>query len=428
MLHRNAKLTPAGRRLLVDRIASGRPVAHVAAEMGVARQTAHRWWRRFVAEGESGLQDRSCRPRRSPRRTPRALERRIERLRRRQKLGPVRIGYRLGLAASTVYRVLCRLGLQRLSWLDRPTGRVIRRYEHPHPGDLLHMDIKKLGRIPPGGGWRAHGRGRAGARQRVGYAYIHSAVDDHSRLAYSEVLADERAVTVVAFWRRALAWFADRGVTAQAVLTDNGSAYRSADFARACLAAGIRHRRTRPYRPQTNGKVERFNRTLLEGMGLRSRLPLRAGTHGRARALAAPLQSPPRSHRPRRSTSAQPCHQPPGTVQLALDAPTEIVLFRVAQEAVGNALQHSGTDRVRVSLRAGAGEALMTVQDWGSGIDPTAAAVAREEGHHLGLVGMRERAELLGGSFAIETVPGKGTTISVRVPATAGVGATAERA
>ena len=317
MLHRNAKLTPAGRRLLVDRIASGRPVAHVAAEMGVARQTAHRWWRRFVAEGESGLQDRSCRPRRSPRRTPRALERRIERLRRRQKLGPVRIGYRLGLAASTVYRVLCRLGLQRLSWLDRPTGRVIRRYEHPHPGDLLHMDIKKLGRIPPGGGWRAHGRGRAGARQRVGYAYIHSAVDDHSRLAYSEVLADERAVTVVAFWRRALAWFADRGVTAQAVLTDNGSAYRSADFARACLAAGIRHRRTRPYRPQTNGKVERFNRTLLEGMGLRSRLPLRAGTHGRARALAAPLQSPPRSHRPRRSTSAQPCHQPPGTVQLA---------------------------------------------------------------------------------------------------------------
>ena len=316
MLHRNAKLTPAGRRLLVDRIASGRPVAHVAAEMGVARQTAHRWWRRFVAEGESGLQDRSCRPRRSPRRTPRALERRIERLRRRQKLGPVRIGYRLGLAASTVYRVLCRLGLQRLSWLDRPTGRVIRRYEHLHPGDLLHMDIKKLGRIPPGGGWRAHGRGRAGARQRVGYAYIHSAVDDHSRLAYSEVLADERAVTVVAFWRRALAWFADRGVTAQAVLTDNGSAYRSADFARACLAAGIRHRRTRPYRPQTNGKVERFNRTLLEEWAYVRVYRLRAGTHGRARALAAPLQSPPRSHRPRRSTSGQPCHQPPGTVHL----------------------------------------------------------------------------------------------------------------
>ena len=284
MLHRNAKLTPAGRRLLVDRIASGRPVAHVAAEMGVARQTAHRWWRRFVAEGESGLQDRSCRPRRSPRRTPRALERRIERLRRRQKLGPVRIGYRLGLAASTVYRVLCRLGLQRLSWLDRPTGRVIRRYEHPHPGDLLHMDIKKLGRIPPGGGWRAHGRGRAGARQRVGYAYIHSAVDDHSRLAYSEVLADERAVTVVAFWRRALAWFADRGVTAQAVLTDNGSAYRSADFARACLAAGIRHRRTHPTGPRPTARSSASTaRCSRNGLTFASTAPSR---HARPRSRA----------------------------------------------------------------------------------------------------------------------------------------------
>ena len=195
---------------------------------------------------------------------PARLERRIERLRRREKLGPARIGYRLGLASSTVYRVLCRLDLQRLSWLDRPSGRVIRRYEHPSHGDLLHMDIKKLGRIPSGGGWRVHGRGSAGRRQRVGYAYVHSIVDDHSRLAYSEVLADERVGTVVGFWNRVLAWFADRGVMAQAMLTDNGSAYRSADFARACLAADVRHRRTRPYTPRTNGKVERFNRTLLE--------------------------------------------------------------------------------------------------------------------------------------------------------------------
>lgn len=263
-LHPNAKLTPAGRRLLVQRIASGRPIAHVAAEMGVARQTAYRWWRRWLAEGEAGLGDRSCRPWRSPRRTPRTLERRIERLRRRLKLGPVRIAYRLGLAASTVYRVLGRLGLRRLSWLDRPTGRVIRRYEHADSGDLVHVDIKKLGRIPAGGGWKAHGRGQAGRRQRVGYAYIHSAVDDHSRLAYSEVLPDERAETAVGFWCRAYAWFAERGVTVQAVLTDNGSAYRSADFARTCAEARVRHRFTRPYRPQTNGKVERFNRTLLE--------------------------------------------------------------------------------------------------------------------------------------------------------------------
>ena len=184
-MHRNAKLTPAGRRILVERIQSGRPAAHVAAEMSVARKTAYKWWQRWLAEGEAGLQDRSSRPQRSPARVPARLERRIERLRRRRKLGPARIAWRLRMAPSTVYRVLCRLGLNRLSWLDRPTGRVIRRrYEHPRPGDLLHMDVKKLGRIPPGGGWRVHGRGRDRhhGHSRVGYAYIHSVVDDHSRL------------------------------------------------------------------------------------------------------------------------------------------------------------------------------------------------------------------------------------------------------
>ncbi len=263
-MHSNAKLTLVGRGLLVQRIAAGRPIAHVAAEMGVSRQTAYRWWRRFLANGALRLIDRPCRPHRSPRRTAHPLERRIERLRRREKLGPVRIGYRLGLAGSTVYRVRCRLGLQCLRWLDRPTGRVIRRYEHAAPGDLVHVDIKKLGRIPTGGGWRVHGRSQAGVRQRAGYVYIHSAVDDDSRLAYSEGLPDERASTVVAFWQQALVWFAQRGVTVRAVLTDNGSAYRSTDFARACVVAGLRHRRTRPYHSQTNGKVERFNRTLLE--------------------------------------------------------------------------------------------------------------------------------------------------------------------
>lgn len=263
-MHPNAKLTPAGRLLLVERIATGRPIAHVAAEMGIARQTATRWWRRWNEEGEGGLLDRSSRPHHSPSRCSARQERLVERLRRREKLGPVRIGYRLGMAASTVYRVLRRLGLQRLAWLDRPSGMVIRRYEHAHPGDLLHMDIKKLGRIPPGGGWRAHGRGKASGKRRVGYAYIHSVVDDHSRLAYSEVLADEQATTTVAFFGRAVVWFAARKVDIHAVLTDNGSAYRSTRFADACRTLGIRHRRTRPYRPQTNGKVERFNRTLLE--------------------------------------------------------------------------------------------------------------------------------------------------------------------
>lgn len=263
-MHRNAKLSPAGRLVLVQRIAAGRPVAHVAAEMGIARQTAYRWWRRFREEGVLGLEDRSSRPRRSPRWTSAAVVRQVERLRRRFKLGPVRIAYRLGLASSTVYRVLCRLGLQRLSWLDRPTGRVIRRYEHERPGDLVHMDIKKLGRIRPGGGWRFHGRGKVARPGRVGYSYVHSAVDDHSRLAYSEILGDERSETVIAFWRRATAWFAERGIAVHAVLTDNGSAYCSNSFASLCRELGMLHRRTRPYTPQTNGKVERFNRTLLD--------------------------------------------------------------------------------------------------------------------------------------------------------------------
>ena len=242
-MHPNAKLTPAGRRILVERIASGRPAAHVAAEMGVARKTAYKWWCRWLAEGEASLRDRSSRPRRCPTQVPARIERRSDRLRRRRKLGPARIAAQLHMAPSTVYRVLCRLALNRLAWLDRPTGRVIRRsYEHPAPGDLIHIDIKKLGRIPPGGGWRAHGRGRDPyhGHSRVGYAFVHSAVDDHSRLAYSEVLADECAVTAIAFWRRARAWFDEHGVSGRAVLTDNGSCYRSNAFKRACLATGVR--------------------------------------------------------------------------------------------------------------------------------------------------------------------------------------------
>lgn len=253
-----------GRLTLVERIEAGRPIAHVADEMGVARQTASRWWRRWLQEGRDGLYDRSSQPKRSPRKTPPEEEQRIEQLRREEKLGPARIAHRLQKVASTVHRVLCRKNLNRLDHMDRPTGRAIRRYEHDSPGDLLHMDIKKLGRIPAGGGWRIHGRGIVSRHQRVGYAYIHSAVDDHSRLAYSEVLADERAETAVGFWQRAVDWFADHGVGVQAVLTDNGSAYRSARFAELCEELRVRHRRTRPYCPQTNGKAERFNRTLLD--------------------------------------------------------------------------------------------------------------------------------------------------------------------
>ena len=253
---------------MVLRIEAGRPVAHVAAEMGISRPTAYKWWHRWSEHGEAGLVDRSCQPRSCPHQTSAAVTAEIEELRRTLKLGPARIGHRLGVPPSTVHRVLVRLGLNRLAWIDRPTGRVIRRYERAAPGDLVHVDIKKLGRIPDGGGWKVLGR-QAGIKnnnghgpRRVGYGYIHSAVDDHTRLAYSEILNDERKETASGFWTRAHAWFAEHGIQIREVLTDNGSCYRSHLFDDAL--GDITHRFTRPYRPQTNGKVERFNRTMLE--------------------------------------------------------------------------------------------------------------------------------------------------------------------
>ena len=266
-MHRNAKLTPAGRRTLIERIQCGRPVAHVAAEMGISRPTAYKWWERFRHEGWTGLEDRSSRPKSCPHQTPRAVERQIEQLRRRYKLGPARIAGILGMAASTVYRVLVRLGLQRLAWMDRPTGRVIRRIHTDRPGELVHIDTKKLGRIPDGGGWRGYGRAakRAGQEPRtLGYAFIHSAVDAYSRVAYCEVLNAENQATCTAFFTRAHAWFATHNITIERVLTDNGNGYRSHLWRVLCDHLGVRHTRTKPYHPATNGKVERFNRTLLD--------------------------------------------------------------------------------------------------------------------------------------------------------------------
>ena len=270
LLHRNARLTGWGRRELVRRIVSGTPVAHAAEQMNVSRATAGKWFGRHLEDplGQWWV-DRSSRPRHSPNQTPAKIEARIVTLRQRRKLGPARIAGQLDMAPSTVHRVLVRHACNRLAWMDRPTGRVIRRYEHDHPGDLVHIDIKKLGKIPPGGGWRAHGRGTVtrsarAKRPRIGYGYVHSIVDDHSRVAYSEVLRDERADTAVAFFRRARAWFAAHGIVIRAVLSDNGPCYRSTVFRAELADAGIKHRFTRPYRPQTNGKVERFNRTLLD--------------------------------------------------------------------------------------------------------------------------------------------------------------------
>lgn len=267
MAHVMPRLNAYGRLLLVQRVAAGRPVAHVAAEMGVSRATAYKWIRRFREEGPAGLADRSCRPRTSPRRTPQAVEERILQLRAQRRLGPARIAGILGMHASTVHRVLARHRQPRLAWLDRPTGRVIRRYEHPAPGDLLHMDVKKLGRIPDGGGWRGTGDKSMfpDRRRATGFEYVHAIVDDHSRLAYAEIHPDEKADTVAAFMDRALAFLVEHGIGARALLTDNAWAYRHGRRLRELLADhGIEHRFIRPYRPQTNGKAERFNRTLLE--------------------------------------------------------------------------------------------------------------------------------------------------------------------
>ncbi|MFD8888870.1 IS481 family transposase [Streptomyces erythrochromogenes] len=267
MSHRNARLTVFGRRLLVERVASGRPIAHVAAEMGISRATAHKWVRRWRTEGEAGLADRSSRPRTTPHRTAAAIEARVCDLRRDRKLGPARIGPIVGLPASTVHRILTRHRLHRLAWMDRPTGTVIRRYERDRPGELIHVDVKKLGRIPTGGGHKALGR-EAGRSKKsgVGFDYVHSAVDDHSRLAYSEIHPDEKVATCADFLARAAAFFHTQGITRiERVLTDNAWAYRKGLAWKAVLSdIGAAGKLTRAYRPQTNGKVERFNRTLLE--------------------------------------------------------------------------------------------------------------------------------------------------------------------
>jgi transposase InsO family protein len=265
-MHGNARLTPVGRLTMVMRIESGRPVAHVAAEMGISRPTAYKWWRRWQEAGVEGLVDRSSRPRSCPHQTPPSIEAAIVELRTTLKHGPARIGGRLGVPASTVHRVLVRHGMNRLAWMDRPTGRVIRRIHTDRPGELVHVDVKKLGRIPDGGGWRVHGRAavRIGRDQRSrGMSYVHSAIDAHSRLAFSEIHNDERGPTCSGFFARARAFFADHGISRiEAVLTDNAKAYLSRDFQAAL--EGAEHRRIRPYTPRTNGKVERFNRTLLD--------------------------------------------------------------------------------------------------------------------------------------------------------------------
>lgn len=267
-MHGNAPLTPQGRLRLVQRIEAGWTVAAAAESMNISRQCAHKWWSRYRTEGVDGLRDRSSRPLSCPHQTPARVERRIVALRHARKLGPARLAGIVGVPASTVHRVLVRHGVNRLRWMDRPTGRVIRRIHTSRPGELVHIDVKKLARVPDGGGHKIHGRTgpRNGSmvKRGLGYTHVHTAIDAYSRLAYSEFAGVENTVNCVAFLHRAIAWFAAQGITVEKILTDNGNGYRSIPWRDTCDELGITHRRTKPYHPATNGKVERFNRTLLD--------------------------------------------------------------------------------------------------------------------------------------------------------------------
>lgn len=277
MSHANARTNLFARRLIVERVAAGWPPAHVAEQLGISRSTVYKWLRRYEQGGEAALADRSSRPKRMPQRTPEGVERKVLAARRRLKRGAVVLAAELGMNPSTVGRILARHDVPHLSAIDPITGEAVRssrrspnRYEHPVPGAMVHIDVKKLGRIPAGGGWRLHSRDAAISvanrhkRTPIGYDYIHTAIDDYTRLAYSEVLPDEKDPTCAGFLYRAMSWFAAHGVAVHQILTDNALVYRrGTDWAGTCSAWGLTRRFTKPGCPWTNGKAERFNRTLL---------------------------------------------------------------------------------------------------------------------------------------------------------------------
>jgi transposase InsO family protein len=271
--HGNARTLFHGRLLIVQRHQAGWPQAHIAKAMGISRKCVKTWLDRYATEGEAGLRDRSSRPHHTPRRTSAEVESRVVELGRRERRGPAWISAELGVPARTVSRILVRHAMPPLAALDPITGQVIRaskatavRYEREHPGELVHMDVKKIGRIPDGGGWRVHGRANRDAtrdrKAKIGYDYVHSLVDDHSRLAYSEVLPDEKGLTCAGFLDRALAYFAAHGIAqVRELMTDNAWSYRWS-LRELCAIHGIRQIFIKPHCPWQNGKVERLNRTL----------------------------------------------------------------------------------------------------------------------------------------------------------------------
>ncbi|WP_353987257.1 IS481 family transposase [Ruicaihuangia caeni] len=301
MVHRNARLTVTGRLILVRRILGGRPVSHVAKEMGVSRQCAHRWVGRYRVAGEAGLSDRSSRPVSSPAATPPETAAAVVELRSRERLGRDEVARACGISPRTASRLIAKAGLPALHQLDPVTGIALRasrrtqvRYERDAPGDLIHIDVKKLGRIPDGGGWRTqgpdfidhhHGRDR---KVKLGFDYVHVAVDDHSRLAFAQIPPDEKGTTCAAFLAAATDFFARHGIPIREVMTDNAKNYTvSTAFQTQLHAVGATHITTRPHCPWQNGKAERFNRTMQEYWAYRA--PYISNQH-RADALAPWLE------------------------------------------------------------------------------------------------------------------------------------------
>jgi transposase InsO family protein len=319
MVHVNAALTPRQRlrlaRLIVE---DDWPPSRAAEFFHVTWRTADKWAKRYRDEGATGMNDRSSARHSQHAKTPEPLKRKIVHLRLKQRLGPVPIAAKLNMSASTVHAVLVRCRLSRLTYIDRVTGEPARRYERSRPGELLHVDVTKYGNVPDGGGWRYLGRAqgnwnrqatrdRTGIKARkyqpkVGTCFVHTVIDDYTRLAYAECHDDERAVTAVAVLYRAVAWFAERGVVVERVLSDNGSAYKSDLWRDTCAELDIKMNKTRPYRPQTNGKIERFHRTLSDGWAYKK---LYNSENTRRAALAGWLHQY-NHHRPHSALGGQP--------------------------------------------------------------------------------------------------------------------------
>ena len=254
-IHKNARLTPKGREILISRLERGEHPEDVATAMGVSASTAYKWRRRYRGEGLAGLQDRSSRPNASPNKTPHDIEAKVIALRKDRRIYH-RIAAEAGVSKASVGRILTRHGLNR--WRDLEPAEPVRRYERDKPGEMIHLDIKKLGRFNRVGHRITGDRHGQSSARGIGWEFVHVCIDDHSRIARADIMPDEKKESAIAALKAVVAWYASLGITVERVMTDNGSCYRSKAFNKTCAALGLRHIFTKPYTPKTNGKAERF--------------------------------------------------------------------------------------------------------------------------------------------------------------------------